>query len=63
MALYEGNEMRSMMKADFNDIRLDKSKELNANMTINETTAEDQYGKQVNTLSQQTYGNSTNNNI
>lgn len=63
MALYEGNEMRSMMKADFSDVRMDKSKELNANMTINETTAEDEYGQQVHSLSKQSYSDTTNNKI
>ena len=63
MALYEGNEMRSMMKADFNDVRMDKSKELNANMTIIENTSEDEYGQQVYSFGKQSYTDITNNKI
>lgn len=34
--LEQNNENRGMMKGSYNDTRLDKSKELNDSMTINE---------------------------
>lgn len=36
MNLEETNETRSMMKSNFNDTKMDKSKELNESMTVNE---------------------------
>lgn len=63
MALYEGNNMRSMMKSDFGDVRMDKSKELNANMSIDENKSEDEYGRQVHSLNKQTYTGENSNKI
>lgn len=50
MANYEGRTMRGMMRADFSDIRMDKSRELNDNMSIDIRKSEDSYGKAVHTL-------------
>lgn len=63
MGLYQGNNMRSMMKADFDDVRMDKSKELNENMSIDENKSEDEYGRQVHALSKQTYEQNNTNKI
>ena len=54
MANYEGRNMRGMMRADFSDIRMDKSRELNDNMSIDIRKSEDSYGKTVHTLQTQT---------
>lgn len=51
MARYEGNEMRGMMKADYSDIRMDKSRELNNTMSINYTKSEDEFGNRIHNLS------------
>lgn len=50
MANYEGRNMRGMMRADFSDIRMDKSRELNDTMSIDIRKSEDRYGKTVHTL-------------
>lgn len=50
MANYEGRNMRGMMRADYSDIRMDKSRELNDNMSIDIRKEEDSYGKTVHTL-------------
>lgn len=42
--------MRGMMRADFSDIRMDKSRELNDTMSIDIRKSEDSYGKTVHTL-------------
>lgn len=55
MGLYEGNNMRPMMKADFGDVRMDKSKELNESMTIDNSKSEDMLGQQVHNLNKQSY--------
>ena len=47
MGLYEGNNMRPMMKADYGDIRMDKSRELNESMSIDNSKSEDALGRQV----------------
>ena len=39
--LDQKNETRSMMKGSYNDNRLDKSKELNESMTINESSRDE----------------------
>lgn len=57
MGLYEGNNMRSMMKADYGDIRMDKSKELNESMSIDNSKSEDALGQQVHSLNKQSYTN------
>lgn len=57
MGLYDGNNMRSMMKADYSDVRMDKSKELNSTMSIDDTKSEDMYGNQVQNLNKQSYTN------
>lgn len=57
MGLYEGNNMRPMMKADYSDIRMDKSKELNESMSIDNSKSEDALGRQVHDLNKQTYTN------
>lgn len=49
------NENRSMMKGSYNDSRLDKSKELNSSMTINESSR-DEYESKLHSL-----GGTTNN--
>lgn len=43
------NETRSMMKGNYKDHRLDKTNELNENMTIKETS-KDEYEKQIHTI-------------
>ena len=63
MGLYQGNNMRSMMKADYDDIRMDKSKELNDTMTIDTNKSEDKYGNQVHSLSKQSYESNNENMI
>lgn len=57
MGLYDGNNMRGMMKADYSDIRMDKSRELNPTMSIDTTKSEDSLGRQVHSLNKQNYTN------
>lgn len=55
MGIYNGNEMRSMMTESFSDARMNKSRELNDNMSIDTSKSEDKYGQQVHSLSKQEY--------
>ncbi|MDT4215061.1 MAG: hypothetical protein E6184_07955 [Staphylococcus sp.] len=55
MANFDGNEMRGMTHANYEDSRLNKSRELNANMSIATSKSEDEYGRQVHSLTKQTY--------
>lgn len=57
MSLYDGNNMRSMTQAHYDDTRLNKRKELNETMSIDENKSEDAYGQQVHSLSKQSYTN------
>ena len=43
------NETRSMMKGSYNDVKLDKSSELNSNMTINEGS-KDEYESAIHSV-------------
>lgn len=43
------NETRSMMKGSYNDVKLDKSSELNSNMTINEGS-KDEYESTIHSV-------------
>ena len=47
--LEQKNENRSMMPGSYNDSRLDKSKELNSSMTINESSR-DEYESKLHSL-------------
>ena len=47
--LEQKNENRSMMPGSYNDSRLDKSKELNSTMTINESSR-DEYESKLHSL-------------
>ena len=53
--LEQKNETRSMMKGSYNDHRLDKSKELNESMTINENSR-DEYENTLHSLGGRTNG-------
>ena len=55
MGVFDGNEMRGMTHANYEDSRLNKSRELNENMSINITKSEDEYGQQVHSLTKQSY--------
>ncbi|WNM55501.1 hypothetical protein CoNPh32_CDS0032 [Staphylococcus phage S-CoN_Ph32] len=55
MGLFNGNEMRGMTHANYEDSRLNKSRELNENMSIATSKSEDEYGQQVHSLSKQSY--------
>lgn len=57
MALYEGNNMRGMMQSTYGESRMDKSRELNASMSIDTSRTEDRYGRQVHSLNKTTYTN------
>mgnify|MGYP001508395432 CR=1 FL=1 len=50
MGVFDGNEMRGMTHANYEDSRLNKSRELNENMSIATTKSEDEYGQQVHSL-------------
>ena len=50
MGVFDGNEMRGMTHANYEDSRLNKSRELNDNMSIDIRKEEDSYGKTVHTL-------------
>lgn len=43
------NETRSMMKSDYTDVKLDKEKELNSDMTIKHTSA-DKYTRKIKNI-------------
>lgn len=43
------NETRSMMKTDYTDVKLDKEKELNSEMTIKHTE-EDEYTRTIKNI-------------
>lgn len=47
--LLQENEARSMMAGSYNDSKLDKSKELNADMTISESS-KDEYTSTIENL-------------
>lgn len=47
--LYHEDTARSTVKSDFGDQKLDKSKELNESMTINESSR-DEYEKKIHSL-------------
>lgn len=47
--LDQKNENRSMMKGSYNDVRLDKSNELNETMTLNEGSR-DEYEKTLHNI-------------
>lgn len=55
MGLYEKKSMRGMTQANYDDTRMNKRRELNESMSINETKSEDTYGKQVHSLSKQSF--------
>ncbi|MDU7891248.1 hypothetical protein CoNPh9_CDS0164 [Staphylococcus phage S-CoN_Ph9] len=55
MGLFTGNEMRGMTHANYEDSRLNKSRELNENMSIATSKSEDEYGRQVHSLTKQSY--------
>ncbi|MGC7795373.1 hypothetical protein ACP21O_11340 [Staphylococcus epidermidis] len=55
MGVFDGNEMRGMTHANYEDSRLNKSRELNENMSIATSKSEDEYGQQVHSLSKQSY--------
>lgn len=55
MGLFNGNEMRGMTHANYEDSRLNKSRELNENMSIATSKSEDEYGRQVHSLTKQSY--------
>ncbi|BDU78944.1 hypothetical protein [Tetragenococcus phage phiYA5_2] len=45
----ENNQMRDMMKTSYDDVKLDKSGELNASMSIQETS-QDQYESKIHNV-------------
>lgn len=45
----ENNEMRDMMKTSYDDVKLDKSGELNATMSIQENS-QDQYESKIHNV-------------
>ena len=53
MGVFDGNEMRGMTHANYEDSRLNKSRELNENMSIATSKSEDEYGRQVHSLTEQ----------
>lgn len=53
MGVFDGNEMRGMTHANYEDSRLNKSRELNENMSIATSKSEDEYGRQVHSLAKQ----------
>ncbi len=53
MGVFDGNEMRGMTHANYEDSRLNKSRELNENMSIATSKSEDEYGRQVHSLTKQ----------
>lgn len=55
MGLYDGNSMRGMSTASYEDTRMNKSRELNDTMSIDQSKSEDAYGQQVHSLSKQSF--------
>lgn len=55
MGVFDGNEMRGMTHANYEDSRLNKSRELNENMSIATSKSEDEYGQQVHSLTKQSF--------
>lgn len=53
--LEQKNETKSMMKGSYEDNKLDKSDELNQNMTINESS-KDEYETQMHNIGGQSNG-------
>lgn len=49
MNLEQQNSMRNMMKSDYGDNKLDKSKELNETMSITKKSG-DQYTKKIHNI-------------
>ena len=45
----ESNEMRDMMNSSYEDVKLDKSEELNASMSIQENS-QDQYESKIHNV-------------
>ena len=45
----ENNEMRNMMNSSYEDVKLDKNEELNASMSIQETS-QDQYESKIHNV-------------
>lgn len=60
MGTFDRNEMRGMTHANYEDSRLNKSRELNENMSIAYTKEEDNYGRQIHSLSKDSYSENTN---
>ena len=55
MGVYDKKQMRGMTKANYEDTRLNKRRELNETMSIDENKTEDAYGRQVHSLSKQSF--------
>jgi len=55
MAVYNSKSMRGMSQASYEDTRLNKRRELNETMSIDENKTEDAYGQQVHSLSKQSF--------
>lgn len=58
MGVYNGKSMRGMTKANYEDTRMNKRRELNETMSIDENKTEDAYGRQVHSLSKQSFTDS-----
>ena len=59
MSMFDGNQMKGMTHANYEDSRLNKSRELNPNMSIATSQSEDEYGQQVHSLSKQSFNNNS----
>lgn len=55
MGLFDGNTMRGMSNASYEDTRLSKRRELNDSMSIDYNKSEDEYGQQVHSLSKTSF--------
>lgn len=55
MGVYNKKSMRGMTQASYEDTRLNKRRELNETMSIDENKTEDVYGQQVHSLSKQSF--------
>lgn len=55
MGLFDGNNMRGMSNASYEDTRLSKHRELNDTMSIDYNKSEDEYGQQVHSLSKTSF--------
>ena len=55
MGVYDKKQMRGMTKANYEDTLLNKRRELNETMSIDENKTEDAYGRQVHSLSKQSF--------